>query len=350
MENLKQQVNKKNGDNMEILVTTFRNGIDDLVTTGTVAVVDYKGNLLYSIGDVNKMAYARSSAKLMQTMVPVMLGVDKEYGFTMEEISQISASHSGEKIHVDTVKSILKKADLNESYLQCGEHYPFKVDVTKAMKERGEMALPIHNNCSGKHAGMIATAKFMNENVSTYYQMDHPVQERITKAIAKICGIEEEKLVLGLDGCGVPVHALPVERFAYGFARMCKSSSLPEGYNEAAKLVVNSVMKHPVNASGSDRIDNKLMIKYPGKLVVKSGANGYFGGGIPEKGIGFAIKTNDSVSVNRNIVLIEVLHQIGFISNEDLEYFKDEHEVISYNHKKEFAAISKATFKLKKHF
>lgn len=335
---------------MEILVTTFRNGIDDLVTTGTVAVVDYKGNLLYSIGDVSKMAYARSSAKLMQAMVPVMLGAEKEYGLTMEEISQISASHSGEAIHVNTVRNILKKIGLDESYLQCGEHYPFKEDVAKAMKAKNEKALPIHNNCSGKHTGMLATAKFMSEDLNTYYQLDHPVQKRITKAIADICDFDEDKIVLGLDGCGVPVHALPVERFAYGFARMCMPTSLPKEYAHAAKLVVDSVMKHPINASGSDRIDNKLMTKYSGELVVKSGANGYFGGGIPEKGIGFAIKTDDPISANRNIVLIEVLHQIGVINQQDLEYFKEEYEIPSYNHKKEFAAVSKATFKLNKHF
>ena len=266
-----------------------------------------------------------------------------------QEIAQICASHSGEKTHIDTVRSILKKIGLDESYLQCGPHYPFKEEVTEQMKLKGEKPLDVHNNCSGKHSGMLTTVKYLNEDLKTYYKVDHPQQKRITNMIADICNYDAEKIIIGLDGCGVPVHALPLNKFAYGMARMCKPDTLPDKYQQAALKIVNAVMKYPVNVSGSDRIDYKLMKKYPNKLVVKSGANGYFGGGIPEKGIGFAIKTNDGISTMRNAVLIELLYQIGVIPEEDLPYFAEEHEVKSYNHKKELAGLSKTIFKLKKY-
>lgn len=334
---------------MEVLVNAYRGGIVDLTTTGSIAVVDSTGKLLYSVGNPDQIAYARSSAKLIQAIVPVAYGAVDHYGITDKEISQICASHSGEQIHVDTVRSILKKIGLSEDYLQCGEHYPFKEDVAEAMKKKGEQALSIHNNCSGKHAGMLATVKYLNEDLESYYETGHPHQNRIRETIGEFCDYSPEKIIIGLDGCGVPVHALPVSKFAYGMARLCDSKTLPEKYRGAASRVVNAVMNNPIYTSGSDRIDYKLMKKYPGKLVVKSGANGYFAGGIPEKGIGFALKVNDGISSMRNIVLIELLHQLGIISKEDLSDFASDYEGKIYNHKKELVGESKAVFALKKH-
>lgn len=332
---------------MEILVKSYRGDIVDLFTTGSVAVVDKKGNLVCSAGDPYSVSYARSSAKLMQAMVPVATGAAEAYGLNDQEVSQICASHSGEKIHIDTVRSILEKIGLDESYLQCGAHYPFKSDVAEEMKKNGEPALSIHNNCSGKHSGMLATVKHLGEDLETYYQTEHPHQKRIVNLIGEMCDYDPEKIVIGLDGCGVPVHALPLERFAYGMARMACPEDLTEVNQKASKRIIDSVMKYPLNASGSDRIDYKIMSKYLGNVVVKSGANGYFTGAIIDKGLGFAIKADDGNSTMRNAILIEVLHQLGVISAEDLEFFKEEHEPSIYNHKKEFVGVSKTCFKLK---
>lgn len=334
---------------MNVLVNTYRGQVLDLFTTGSIAVVNAEGKLLYSYGDPDKIAYARSSAKLMQAMVPVYTGACAHYGLTEQEIAQICSSHSGEAVHVANVRSILKKIGLDETYLQCGVHYPFQADVTAAMRARGEAPQQVHNNCSGKHAGMLACTKYMNEDLRTYYKPEHPHQQRITETIADICGYNKEQILLGLDGCGVPVHALPVERFAYGFSRLCKPETLPGRYQEAAQTVVNAVMHNSVISSGSDRIDHKIMSRYPGKIVVKSGADGYFAGGLPWEGIGFALKTNDGNAELRNIVLIELLYQLGVIPQKDLDYFEPEHIVRHYNHKGELASESRAAFQLEKH-
>lgn len=334
---------------MEILVNTYRGGLVDLVTTGTAVVSDASGKILYSIGNPKEVSYARSSAKLMQAVVPVMTGAADAYGLNEQEVSQMAASHSGEQIHVDTVLSILKKAGIPESALQCGAHYPFKEDVTEAMKKRGEAPRDVHNNCSGKHAGMLITTKFMGEDLDSYYKPEHPHQKRILKVIGDICGYDPEKIILGLDGCGVPVHAMPIQNFAYGMARLGTPETLPEEYRKSAGRVVNAVMHYPLNTSGSDRIDYKIISRYPGKIVVKSGANGYFAGCLPGEGIGFAIKTHDGISEMRNIVLVELLYQIGVIPDNDLEYFSAERHVKVYNHKNELAGYSEPAFRLKKH-
>lgn len=334
---------------MEILVNTYRGQLVDLITTGSIAVVNAKGDLLYSAGNPGETAYARSSAKLMQAVVPVMSGAADHYGITNQEVAQIASSHSGEQIHVDTVRSILKKADIPEQALQCGAHYPFKADVAQRMKRAGDKPLAVHNNCSGKHAGMLITVKYLGEDMDTYYQKEHPHQQRIIKTIGDLCEYDSDKIIIGLDGCGVPVHALPLHNFALGMARMCKPETLQKEYREAAARVVDAVTSYPVNASGSNRIDNKIISRYPGRIVVKSGANGYFAGGIPGEGIGFAIKTNDGIAEPRNIVLIELLHQMGVIPKEDLEYFKAEHTAVIYNHKNELTGYSEPVFCLKKY-
>lgn len=334
---------------MEILVNTYRGDLVDLVTTGSAVVVNADGKLLYSVGDPEQVAYARSSAKLMQAVAPVMCGAVDAYQISEQEIAQIAASHSGEQIHVDTVRSILKKAGIPETALQCGAHYPFKADVAEAMKKRGELPTDVHNNCSGKHAGMLITVKHLGEDLQTYYKPEHPHQRRIIETIGAVCGYEPEKIIIGLDGCGVPVHAMPLWKFAYGMARLGTPDTLPEKYQEASSRVVNAVLHYPLNTSGSDRIDYKIISRYPGKIVVKSGANGYFAGCLPGEGIGFAIKTNDGISEMRNIVLVELLHQIGVIPGEDLDYFEAERHVKVYNHKNELAGYSVPAFQMKKY-
>lgn len=334
---------------LEVLIKTYRGELLDVMTTGDVAVVDYKGNLVYSAGNPERVAYARSSAKLMQAMVPVSLGVPEAFGWTEQEVAQICASHSGEQIHIDTVRSILKKAGLDESYLQCGAHYPYKVDIAEDMKKKGIEPTDIHNNCSGKHSGMLSTVKFMNEDLSTYYKIEHPHQKRILNMISTICDYPAEKIVIGLDGCGVPVHALPLNKFAYGMARMGKSESLGEKLAPSANKIVNAVMHYPVNVSGSDRIDNMIMQKYPGKIALKVGANGYFTATIPEMGLGIALKVDDGKGASSGMVLLETLYQIGFIPKEDLEYFAEKHHPVVYNHKNELAGRSETCFKLRKY-
>lgn len=334
---------------MNILVKTYRGDVLDLFYTGHVAVVDYQGKLIYSAGNPGKVAFARSSAKLMQAMVALDSGAVDAYQLTQQELAQICASHSGEQLHTDTVRSILNKAGLNESYLQCGAHYPFYEPLTETMKAKGIKPTDIHNNCSGKHAGMLITAKYLGENLSDYYKQEHPHQQRILNMLSNICEYDREKIKIGVDGCGVPVHAMPLNKFAYGMARMCKAESLGERYGQMAQRVVQAVMDFPLNVSGTERIDYKIMSKYPNKIVLKAGANGYFIGGIPQKGIGFTIKIDDGNSAAAGIVLIETLHQLGIIPKQDLEYFADEYAPKVFNHKKELAGYSQSCFMLKNH-
>lgn len=331
---------------MKILAKTYRGDVEDLYTHGSIAVVDSSGKLIYEIGDSSEIAFARSTAKLMQAMSLLTLDGVEKFNFNQEEIATICASHSGEEFHIKTVSKMLEKIGLDKSYLKCGAHLPFNPEAKKYMEENNIPAEAIHNNCSGKHTGMLATAVLLGADLDSYYKIDSPVQKRILETIAKICDIDKDKIEIGVDGCGVPVHAMPLKTFAYGMARMGDPESLPEEMQEPAKLITESISNNPVFTSGSDRIDYHLIEKSGGKMIVKSGANGYYGGYIPEKKWGFAIKTYDGNTNNRNIVVVDFRKKIGMIDQADYEFFDQLVATPIKNHRGEIVGDVKAYIEL----
>ncbi len=305
---------------MEVIIKKYRGNILDIQGHGVVAVVDSNGNTIYSKGNTDTVVYARSGAKLMQALAPLSLGAEKTFGFTEKHIAQICASHSGEQIHLDTVREILEKIGLDESYLQCGAHYPINPDVTAKMKLSGETPTNIHNNCSGKHSGMLTAAKLLNMPLENYYKKNNPLQNKINDIISTICDFTLDEHYIGTDGCGVPVHSMPIWHFAYGYARMSDETKLGELAPHAQK-VIESIAAFPQYTSGTERLEYKILSKYPKKIILKSGAGGFMGGILPEKNIGLAIKAIDGNGEHRDLMAIELLKKLDIIQPEDYEYF-----------------------------
>ncbi|MBE6994854.1 MAG: asparaginase [Ruminococcaceae bacterium] len=333
---------------MEILAYSYRGELRDLIYTGNIAVVDYQGKLLYSYGDPYKVAFARSSAKPMQAMVAVESGAVDAYGLTEEELALLCASHGGEEFHVRTVRAVLKKAGLDESYLQCGVHYPlYKPDADKMMKE-GVEPTEVYCNCSGKHSGMLITCRYKGESLDDYYVRSHPHQKRITQMIGDICCYDPEKIVLGTDGCGVPVHALPLYNFAWGMARMANGDVLGEQRGPMAKRITKAMTAYPKMVSGTGRIDAAIMETFGGNVFAKSGADGYYIVGIKDKGIGIAVKIDDGNGAVRDMVVCEVLRQLGYINEQNEAVFAPWSKKEVYNHKKELVGHTVTDFTLHK--
>ena len=160
---------------METLVYSYRGPLKDLSYSGSAAVVNSEGKLLFYCGEPQKTVYMRSSAKPMQAMCVLESGAVDAYGLTEEELAVICSSHSGESFHVNAIRSILSKAGLGEEYLQCGVHAPLNEQAAKVLEQSGQAPGQIHNNCSGKHTGMLITAKHLGESLEDYYQPYHKV-------------------------------------------------------------------------------------------------------------------------------------------------------------------------------
>ena len=205
---------------MAVIAYQYRGELVDQIHRGHIAVTDHTGRILWKLGDPERLTFARSSAKPLQAIPVAESGALEHYGITPQELAVICSSHNGEPFHVKAVESILHKAGLSPDQLCCGSEYPMYVPAEDALKIAGIPRAPIYCDCSGKHAGMLITARHLGESLEGYTALEHPVQQRILSVFAEMCGVETSDVQLAVDGCGVPVHALPLYRLAQGYARM----------------------------------------------------------------------------------------------------------------------------------
>jgi L-asparaginase II len=223
----------------------------------------------------------------------VLAGVDDALGLTDEELAVACASHNAEEPHLDAVRSILGKAHLSEEDLQNGAHPPLYASAAAELARSGEEPKPIHGNCSGKHAGMLALCVHMGWETGSYRDPDHPLQLWILEIVARVCGLERDEILLGGDGCGVPAFGMPLKNLATGSARLGTGESLPDELAGAAERVRGVMQKYPFMVAGTQRFDTAVMRGTD--LVSKSGAEAMFCAGSPE-GWGVALKISDGAS------------------------------------------------------
>ncbi|MDP8952850.1 MAG: asparaginase [Actinomycetota bacterium] len=263
------------------------------VHRGRYAVCDAQGEVLDSLGDPGGYVHLRSSAKPFQALPLVFSGAADAFGITREEISVACGSHSAEPRHLAAVRSILRKAGLSEDDLQSGAHPPMHVPTAARLVKGGEEPRPIHGNCSGKHAGMLAVCAHAGWDSAGYRDPDGPLQKLVRRTVAKLCGLESEEIWIAGDNCGVPVFILPLGNLALGFARLAAAGGVedfPEDLAEAVERVRDAMRRHPFMVAGTGRFDTALMRSTD--LVAKSGAEGVFAAGHPD-GWGLALKVSD---------------------------------------------------------
>ncbi|MDP8952452.1 MAG: asparaginase [Actinomycetota bacterium] len=277
------------------VVAVWRGDLIESVHRGRCVVVDAQGEQGYSLGDPGAYVCLRSSAKPFQALPLVFSGAADAFGITDEELAVACASHSAEPRHLAAVRSILRKAGLSEDDLQNGAHPPRYALTAARLIHSGEEPRPIHGNCSGKHAGMLAVCVCAGWDPAGYRDPEGPLQKLVRRTVAKVCGLEPEPVRLAGDGCGVPVFALPLENLALGFARLAAGGAddFPEDLLEAVRRVRDAMRAHPFVVAGTGRFDTRIMEAT--NLVAKSGAEGVFATASPE-GWGLALKISDGAA------------------------------------------------------
>jgi len=275
-----------------------------------VAVSDADGRLVASLGDPTSMTYYRSAAKPMQALPLVEEGVVDGIGLSMGELALCCASHEGEAMHVDGARSILRKARADEGDLRCGAQVPFSIAAARALRDTGLEGGKIHNNCSGKHAGMIALASQLGSSPSDYHLPEHPVQRRMLDEIVRWSGVPEGGIHTGVDGCGVVCFAVPLGAMARSFAAFVSASDR----GEAASTIVEAMTSHPIMVGGTGRTCTDVMEAIGDRVFVKLGAEGVYAGGLRGRGLGFAIKVMDGGRRAVEVALIRVLDELGVLT------------------------------------
>jgi L-asparaginase II len=272
------------------LAAVRRGGLLESVHRGRLAVHDPDGNELEAYGDTEAYVYLRSSAKPFQALPLLLSGTADAIGLTDEELAVACASHNAEEPHLAAVRSILEKAGLSESDLQSGAHPPMHGPAADELLRSGEEPRPIHGNCSGKHAGMLAVCVHEGYETLSYRDPGHPLQRRILGLVAGVCGVREDEVLVAGDNCGVPAFALPLRSFATGLARVATGEGLPYEISDAALRIRDAMRAHPFMVAGTERLDTELMEHT--NLLVKGGAEAVLAVGSPE-GWGLALKVSD---------------------------------------------------------
>lgn len=330
----------------ELLVAVTRGPLTESVHRGHIAVSDSQGRLLAFAGNPHFYTFARSTAKLLQAIPLLEAEGAERLSLTDAETAIMCASHNGEPEHTRAAMSILAKAGLDVSALDCGPQEPMLKREADRLKYERVTASPIHNNCSGKHAGMLALASLMQVSTHQYTRPDHPVQQKMLRTISEMCGIPEERTELGVDGCGVPVFALPLAALAYGYARLGRPDGLPPKRAEACRRIVKAIRRSPFHVAGTERYDTSLVEITGGRIIGKMGAEGLYAATVPEKGIGIAIKVEDGAERALYPAATEALLQLGLLSGEEAKRLSPFHHPAVINRRDETVGHLQPSFRL----
>ncbi|MBN1540050.1 MAG: asparaginase [Candidatus Thermoplasmatota archaeon] len=302
------------------MVVEERNGLIEAFHEAHIAVVDGSGRILYSSGDPRHIAYTRSCIKPIQALPLLYTGAAEHYALTEKEIAVISGSHSGEPEHLAAVRSILKKAGLDESYLKCHGHVPFNKEQARLI---GEDFSSIHDNCSGKHAGALTACMYNGWDLDSYTDFEHPLTREIVRTISSLTGLDHDDVYLGVDGCDIPNFAVPMDSMARLFALLADPGNGPLKLHLAT--LGRSMMKNPYMVAGTDRFDTILMKDFPNRVLSKAGAVGLqtLSAFTDDDWVGISIKLVDGAySSALPLVTYHVLSELGIKSTTENRYTK----------------------------
>lgn len=312
----------------EILAKVVRGEIVESIHRGHLIVVNGAGETLYSLGDPETVTFWRSSAKAFQAIPFLTSGAADKFGFTEKELALACGSHSGEPMHVETAAQMLDKINLSESDLRCGAHPPFDEKRAEEMIRNGEKPTQLHNNCSGKHAAMLAFARFTGADLQTYEHFEHPLQRAILEMVSEFTDVPIEKIKLGVDGCAAPNFAIPIRAMAKAFARLVYApKTFDDVTKKACAKLVAAMINCPEMIGGSNRLDTMLMQSGRGRFISKIGAEGVYSAAVLpspqfETGLGIAFKIEDGDDKRaRAVVIIELFRHLGIFDAQTLREF-----------------------------
>lgn len=295
-----------------LLLEIKRNNIVEKQHFGFVIVVDKNENIVFKIGDdENKKFWLRSASKPFQASLIIKSGAYEKFRLTLDELAVCCASHAGTDEHIKRVKSVLNKIGLSESHLKCGASEPLDKESMDFLIKNNLKPSPVHNNCSGKHAGMLAVCMANNLDVENYLDFNHPHQKEIKKTVAEFCNYDEKDIETGRDGCLAPVHSMPHCKAGVGYLNIFSDKDY--------RLIKEAFQQYPVLIGGNDRLDTEIIKASSGKLVSKVAAEGLCITISPEQEKAVIVKILDADIKARSIVTAEILKHIDMISGEESE-------------------------------
>ena len=240
---------------------------------------DDAGSVVLARGTIDVPVFLRSAAKPFIAAAAVRAGVVERFGLDRRDLAVMCGSHSAEPLHLQTVSSLLSKIGASESDLQCG----------------GKPGA-LYNNCSGKHAGILALARLRGEPLAGYLDVTHPVQREILAFCERAFDDRFGSDRIAVDGCGIPVFATTLARAACTFARFATLRGFDAGDRQALLAVREAMAAEPWMLAGTGRFDTDLIAACGGSLVAKGGAEGVHASALLGRGHGLVLKIVDGAT------------------------------------------------------
>ena len=300
-----------------ILVELTRGRLVESVHTGALAIARPGGEIVVALGDIQRLVFPRSAVKALQAIPLIESGAADRFGFGPAEIALACSSHSGTKRHAAVAAAMLQRAGLTPDALGCGAHDPSHEISARQLFAAGEKPTQLHNNCSGKHAGMLATSVHCGDAVAGYFKPDHAHQQRIVKVLAEFTGAPVSAEWVAVDGCSAPNWPLAVRDMARAFARFVTGQGLSPDRAKAVGRIRDACWAEPELVAGPGRMDTIAMTRLGKRVFMKTGAEGVYCGGLPELGLGFALKIDDG-NKRASEAVVEALLQRCYADAADL--------------------------------
>ena len=299
-----------------VLARVTRGDRVESVHRGSVAVVDEEGRLLASAGLPRAGIYWRSAAKPFQAMALLDAGGEGAFRLGSDEIALLCASHGGEPRHVAVARRLLERGGFGPEDLACGAHLPMHEPSARALVAAGTRPTALHNNCSGKHAGLLLACRIRGFDAEGYWQPDHPIQAIIKKRLAAYCDVPVSRIGIAVDGCSLPVFYLPLSRLALTYARLVAPAREKETRDpEVRRRICRAMWESPGMVAGRARFTTDFLEAGRGRWIGKEGAEGVYAIGLAprkgEKALGIAFKLEDGSTRARDAVALDVLARLG---------------------------------------
>ncbi|MCB1474142.1 MAG: asparaginase [Rhodobiaceae bacterium] len=300
-----------------VLVECIRGGTVESRHRGSLAIAHADSGILLSIGATDTPVFPRSSVKLVQALALVESGAADRFGFSDYELALACASHAGEPRHVETALGILDRVGLDIGALACGPHWPARPELVAAMGASGIEPTRAHNNCSGKHSGMLAFAVHAGLDPAGYERRDHPVQQRIGGIMTDVFLTDMGDVPCGVDGCSLPTLGVSLSALARGFARLTGDAAIAVERRAAADRLMRACMSQPHAVGGVGKFDTEVMQAFGGRVFTKIGAEGVHVVVFPHLKIAAAVKIDDGAARASEVVAAAIVARFAVESAED---------------------------------
>jgi L-asparaginase II len=304
-----------------VAARVLRGGRIESVHRAFAAAADAAGRVLASLGDSAHRIFIRSAGKPFQAIPLLEAGGERAFRLGNEDIALMCASHGGEPRHVRVGRRLLARGGFSERDLACGAHWPMHEPSARALARGRGGPSALHNNCSGKHAGLLLACRAYGFPIRDYCDPTHPIQREVLRRISTLCGVAVADIPIAVDGCSLPVFRLPLSALAQGYASLVSDEVLGERPDAAAarRRVVRAMTASPDMVAGKGRFTTDFLRAGAGLWVGKEGAEGVYAVGVRGsvrsggKAVGIALKVEDGSSRARDAVTVGLLERLALI-------------------------------------